>query len=63
GGLKTATAKEKLQKDPAYIIEHAVKGMLPDNRLKNKLMKKLKVYVGANHPHTAQVATTAAKQA
>lgn len=63
GGLKTATAKELLAKDPTRILEHAVKGMLPDNRLKAKFMKKLKIYVGANHPHKAQVDTTAAKQA
>ena len=39
---------------PAFIIEHAVKGMLPKNRLANAMMKKLKVYAGAEHPHAAQ---------
>lgn len=39
---------------PAFIIEHAVKGMLPKNRLSNAMMKKLKVYAGAEHPHAAQ---------
>lgn len=39
---------------PEFIIEHAVKGMLPKNRLANAMMKKLKVYAGAEHPHAAQ---------
>lgn len=41
-------------KKPAFIIEHAVKGMLPKNRLSNQLIKKLKVYAGSEHPHEAQ---------
>jgi large subunit ribosomal protein L13 len=39
---------------PAFIIEHAVKGMLPHNRLANEIIKKLKVYAGPEHPHAAQ---------
>ncbi|MDR3227896.1 MAG: 50S ribosomal protein L13 [Puniceicoccales bacterium] len=39
---------------PAFIIEHAVKGMLPHNKLANAIIKKLKVYAGAEHPHAAQ---------
>jgi large subunit ribosomal protein L13 len=39
---------------PAFIIEHAVKGMLPKNKLANAMLAKLKVYAGAEHPHTAQ---------
>ncbi|HEX3074437.1 MAG TPA: uL13 family ribosomal protein, partial [Ignavibacteriales bacterium] len=39
---------------PEYIIEHAVRGMLPKTKLGDKLIKKLKVYAGENHPHTAQ---------
>ncbi|MDR2980634.1 MAG: 50S ribosomal protein L13 [Puniceicoccales bacterium] len=39
---------------PAFIIEHAVKGMLPKNKLANKMIAKLKVYAGAEHPHAAQ---------
>jgi len=39
---------------PEFIIEHAVKGMLPKNRLASAMMKKLKVYAGSEHPHAAQ---------
>ena len=54
GGLKTKTF-EKMQADsPEKIIEKAVKGMLPKNKLANKIIKKLKVYVGAEHPHSGQ---------
>lgn len=41
-------------KDPAFLIEHAVKGMLPRNRLARQMIKKLKAYRGTEHPHTAQ---------
>jgi len=54
GGVKTITITEMLQKKPEFVIENAVKGMLPKNRLGRKLIKKLKVYAGENHPHTAQ---------
>ncbi|QTA91885.1 50S ribosomal protein L13 [Desulfonema magnum] len=54
GGLKTINAKELLQKRPEDIIRFAVKGMLPKNRLGRKLFKKLKVYAGDKHPHSAQ---------
>lgn len=53
GGYKTTTAKEYLQKDPAFLIKHAVKGMLPKNKLSDQIIKKLKVYAGAKHPHKA----------
>jgi large subunit ribosomal protein L13 len=55
GGLKTITARKLLEKRPEEIIIHAVKGMLPKNRLGRKLCKKLKVYTGTVHPHTAQL--------
>ena len=42
------------QKKPEEIIRHAVKGMLPDGKLGRQMFKKLKVYAGAEHPHTAQ---------
>jgi len=48
------TAKEMLAKHPTKIIEHAVKGMLPKNKLNREIIKKLKVYASAEHPHTAQ---------
>jgi len=54
GGLKVKTFSELMAKKPEFIIENAVKGMLPKNRLGNKLIKKLKVYKGSEHPHTAQ---------
>ena len=54
GGLKTITAKKLLEKSPEDLIRFAVKGMLPKNRLGNKLFKKLKVYTGDKHPHAAQ---------
>jgi large subunit ribosomal protein L13 len=54
GGLKTLPAGEMLAKDPRQVVERAVWGMLPKNRLSRKLIKKLKVYAGPEHPHTAQ---------
>jgi large subunit ribosomal protein L13 len=54
GGLKTRTAQEILTKKPEQLIELAVKGMLPKNRLGRKLIKKLKIYTGNVHPHEAQ---------
>ena len=54
GGLKVKTYAELKAKNPEFIIENAVKGMLPKNRLGNKLIKKLKVYKGSEHPHQAQ---------
>ena len=54
GGLKKINLRNQLEKRPEYVIEHAVKGMLPHNRLGRQLNKKLKVYAGANHPHQAQ---------
>jgi large subunit ribosomal protein L13 len=54
GGLKTRTAAEMLDKRPERIIELAVYGMLPHNKLGHQLRSKLKVYAGAEHPHQAQ---------
>jgi large subunit ribosomal protein L13 len=54
GGLKTKSFEEILSKKPEYLIESAVRGMLPKTRLGNKLIKKLKVYAGQDHPHVAQ---------
>ena len=54
GGLKTASFKEKIDKDPESIILKAVKDMLPKNKLSNQILKKLKVYSGDSHPHEAQ---------
>jgi len=54
GGLKTTTAGEMLNKKPARLVELAVYGMLPKNKLGRQLQSHLKVYAGAEHPHQAQ---------
>lgn len=54
GNLKERTAGSVLKRHPERILESAVKGMLPKNRLGRKLLKKVKVYPGPNHPHVAQ---------
>ena len=54
GGLKSINLEKMMQTNPTRVIEHAVKGMLPHNRLGAKMFKKLKVYVGDTHPHLAQ---------
>ncbi len=54
GNLKSETARERMDKYPERVIQAAVWGMLPKNRLGRKLLKKLKVYSGSEHPHQAQ---------
>jgi large subunit ribosomal protein L13 len=54
GGIKEITFDELLDKDAARVIERAVKGMLPKNPMGRAMYSKLKVYAGAEHPHTAQ---------
>ncbi len=54
GGGKTESFKDLVKKSPRRVIEHAVKGMLPHNRLGRQIFKKLKVYAGSEHPHSAQ---------
>lgn len=54
GGIKDASLKEVREKFPERIIENAVKGMLPKNKLSPERMKRLKVFPGAEHAHTAQ---------
>ena len=54
GGKKEEAAEDLLRRRPEVIMERAVKGMLPKNRLGRKMIKKLFVYAGANHPHAAQ---------
>ncbi len=56
GGLRAVTLKEMLAKHPTRVVEHAVKGMLPDTDLGRRMFKKLKVYAGEHHPHQAQLA-------
>ncbi|AYY14703.1 50S ribosomal protein L13 [Actinobacteria bacterium YIM 96077] len=54
GGLRSMTYAQLIEKDPRRLVEKAVKGMLPHNRLGRKLLGKLKVYAGPEHPHQAQ---------
>jgi large subunit ribosomal protein L13 len=54
GGLKVTNARELLRRRPERVLELAVKGMLPKNRLGRRMFKKLKVYARSAHPHTAQ---------
>jgi len=54
GGLRSITAEKLLQTKPEEVIKKAVKGMLPSNNLGRLMLKKLKIYAGADHPHAAQ---------
>lgn len=54
GGLKQIRLRDLLARHPTRVIEHAVRGMLPKNRLGRRMFKKLKVYAGPDHPHHAQ---------
>jgi large subunit ribosomal protein L13 len=54
GGLREIDLRRQLQLHPERVVESAVRGMLPKNRLGRKLFKKLKVYAGPTHPHQAQ---------
>jgi large subunit ribosomal protein L13 len=54
GGLHSVVLSRQLQQHPERVLVHAVRGMLPRNRLGRAMLKKLKVYPGAKHPHTAQ---------
>lgn len=54
GGLRSRTMREQLDKFPERVIEAAVRGMLPKNKLGRQMIKKLKVYKGSSHPHAAQ---------
>jgi large subunit ribosomal protein L13 len=54
GGLKELTLREKMEKDPTHALTHAVRGMLPVNKLRDARLDRLKVYAGAEHNHEAQ---------
>ena len=58
GGFRSVSLEKVMQTNPTRVIEHAVKGMLPHNRLGASILKKLKVYVGDSHPHQAQTKAT-----
>ena len=54
GGLTSISLRDQLQRHPERVLEEAVRGMLPKNRLGRRMFKKLKVYAGGSHPHQAQ---------
>ncbi len=54
GGLKTVSMRDQMNRHPDRVIRAAVWGMLPHNRLGRKLIKRLKIYAGSEHPHEAQ---------
>ncbi|HEY5668249.1 MAG TPA: 50S ribosomal protein L13 [Candidatus Saccharimonadales bacterium] len=54
GGLKETTMAEKMEKDPTHAIFHAVRGMLPVNKLRDARLERLKIYAGPEHNHEAQ---------
>ena len=58
GGLKEESLERLMERKPELVIERAVKGMLPQNRLGRAMFQKLKVYGGGDHPHVAQQPTT-----
>jgi len=57
GGIKSITFDQLIDKAPERIIEKAVKGMMPKNKLSQSMMTKLKIYAGSEHPHSAQQPT------
>lgn len=61
GGVKAVSLREQLARHPERVIQSAVWGMLPHNRYGRKLLRKLKVYAGADHPHAAQSPRAAGK--
>ncbi len=54
GGMKSFNFRDMMKRKPVYPVEHAVKGMLPKNRLGRKIFQNMKVYAGPTHPHAAQ---------
>jgi large subunit ribosomal protein L13 len=58
GGLRETTMRDKMEKDSTEVLIHAVRGMLPINKLRDDRLKRLKVYAGAEHNHAAQKPVT-----
>ncbi len=54
GGIKATSLRDMMKRHPTFAVWHAVRGMLPKNKLGRRMLKKLKVYAGAEHPHQAQ---------
>ncbi len=63
GGLKSRTLNEQLERDPTRIVEHAIRGMLPVNKLRPGRLARLKIYAGVDHEHAAQKPTALAVKA
>jgi len=61
GGFKSVSLEKLMQTHPTRVIEHAVKGMLPHNRLEAKMMKRLRVCIGDIHPYQGQIKATSVK--
>ena len=61
GGLRTIPVARVRERHPERLVEHAVAGMMPKNRLGRALLKKLKVYAGPEHPHAAQMPVAATR--
>lgn len=61
GGFRSVTFQKLMEKFPTRAVEYAVKGMVPHTRLGASMMKKLKVYAGAEHPHKGQIDAASAK--
>src|ERR687885_344208 len=62
GGFKAVSLGEVLERHPERVVKHAVRGMLPHNALGRKMLRKLKIYAGPDHPHQAQLRATSKQQ-
>ena len=62
GGFKSITLEKTMQTHPTRVVEHAVNGMLPHTKLGARMRKRLRVYAGETHPHTAQIKSSAEKE-
>jgi large subunit ribosomal protein L13 len=60
GGLSAVSLEDQLKKDPRKAVEHAVRGMLPHNRLEARMMNRLRVFAGEDHPHSGQIVAATA---
>jgi len=59
-GQKRATPREKMARNPEFVLQHSVEGMLPKNKIARQQIRRLKIYMGSEHPHKAQIDTSAA---
>jgi len=60
GGLKADSLEDLMKKDPGKAVEHAIRGMLPHNRLESRMMNRLKIFAGDEHPYSGQVKNSTA---